>query len=563
MHNYLINLIHFAISRVDKTLRIRLCGARYFIVALISIVLTLRLSAELFRTEIDLAVFIYFAREVLVHGKVLYVEILDINPPLMTWLMMASILPWKIINLDDRFITLVPVITIFILCASGLIITARFIRIFLPDVSRSHLFWFAVGVIIFGLLSQRYGERDQIVAFLIMPLVLLAGYYRATGSFQTDSDRIVPLILRLLASAFAAIGLMLKPHYILVMFLLEAWILFKFRRIAVIFRIENIAIAAIILLYVVAIFAFHPEYIQNGIPFAQKFYNSSFSVLRFHHELTFLVTVGIFVAISRRGLHVLCPKSVTVARLDALLVAAAGCYLSYLIQGRGIDYQRFPTHLLLFSWCLLALPGPFNDIKYARDSIVERMYYYYSHLLSTIICLALIFTIALVSIFSIATLAKNQYHIEHKLSEDAVANFFIKQGIAKEPVLVLSTSMAYHLPATLLLGNVVASRYIGLFGLPAELSLPADQQGEHAAALALDIDRYRPRFILVEGGRGRLSLSDDVDLISYFQRDPAFADAWKHYKLFDQHPVVQGSEDGRKLVVYRRLSTDSAEGPER
>jgi hypothetical protein len=158
-------------------------------------------------------------------GATLYVDILEINPPLWFWVAAGSeglVGPARL----SSFHALLLIFAAVTLAAA--LFGLRLAR------GLTERWAFVAALLLFLFLTSYYslGQREQFAFLVSSPLLLLAAR-RAEGLKVAPS-------LAFAAGMLAAPGLLLKPYFLLAPLMLEAWLSFRAKAIAV--KPENVAL---------------------------------------------------------------------------------------------------------------------------------------------------------------------------------------------------------------------------------------------------------------------------------------------------------------------------------
>jgi len=250
-------------------------------------------------------------------GVPIYRNIIEVNPPLWFWIAV----PLAALHLDPR------------LTIIGFFIASMAFSLWLIP-QRYRLPALAVFVI---LPLPDFGQREHFA------LIASAPYVFAIASRRRDQQPRHPAVVGL----FAAVGLCLKPHFLLVPLALEAFIWRAGR-----FRVETIALVAFGVAYAVAIPLFARDYLTVMLPMIRTFYGS-FAQRPAYFDLAgalILATAGTFLG-RRRG----------DPEIWALLVASAAFLPAVFLQGKGFAYHSIPVRGFLALAILVALAKTRSD----------------------------------------------------------------------------------------------------------------------------------------------------------------------------------------------------------
>jgi hypothetical protein len=515
-----------------------------------------------------------------INGNALF----DSNPPAIVWLSTLPALLSRTLHLPVTFVA-----RSFVLLAEAatFFLSLSFLRrirpatLSPPSPQRAYeppALLFAA-IVLFCIVSARdFGQRDQMLSFLILPYVLAAA---------TTWDR-APLgpaprhrLSRAAAGILAAIGICLKPHYALIPVAVELTLLLGRQvpnrkletelgplaqapapgstasaalpiqppaehtpaptsPLKTLLRPEPILILLIGLAYLAAIRHFTPFYFTLALPILRDTYwaigHLSLTALALQAvELCILAAIAIALFLLRK------PRSQTTLML---LVAAGAATLVYFIQGTGWYYQQLPA--IAFFGAALTLE--LLDILQARAN--RRPLEPPAWATPAIAALCML-ALGLTTYFTGSPFTRTRAYAPIFADPSVPDPAFFASLAPHTPVAILTTSVEAAMMPVQRFHLTWAQRTDNLWLLPAilrsEKPIP-NQAPPHkitpanlAALDALqhrwmveDLSRWRPQLILVDRCQSPQihcqELEDRHDnLLAWFLRDPAFAALWTHY----------------------------------
>ncbi|NVD44216.1 hypothetical protein HUV48_04190 [Altererythrobacter sp. HHU K3-1] len=427
-------------------------------------------------------------------GERLYVGIIEINPPLAFYLTAPALYFAGSVGLAPT--TGFYLYTVVLSGASSLWLMRIVLRANLSTGAQMALL---IGGIagVFVMPVREFGQREHIMLILALPYL----YYLILG----DRGAPIKLAERIALGAVAAIGLALKPHFLLIpaLIVLVAPLRDLFSRMI---DPANLTLGTMLVAYAVFIAAVHPEYLSQIVPVATQVYSSyggGWVQVLLRREMFALLC---FVALC-------CCRGKLADGISLRLQGAiAGALMAYLLQFKGWNY-----HVLPFSF-LLMLGSVW--LFWARGAFVRRD--------------MLVGALAIVVL--VLTLGRQVELGPYRAPTTAAFAPFIERP--DMPVLVLSSNVFASFPFI----NEVQARWSSRF--PAQWYIPGAMVGLAQAdcprepqqcarfddilfrartAIIEDIARNRPELLFVDVRREKSYFEGlTFDYLAFLQRDPAF-----------------------------------------
>lgn len=281
---------------------------------------------------------INFGAQRMLAGAKLYRDVVEINPPLIYYLSMP---PFWLANLTGGPANLFYVLWVLLLATVSSITAFNLLASKQRSWANGYFgICVAHSVLTIGLIGESFGQREHYLFMLLAP-------YAYLQIARFDGMRISP-ILAVFVGSCAAAGIALKPHYILIVILLEVLAFWRkpagYRQV---FRPETIAgfLTSVGLFAVLQVF--HPEFMASIVPLAAKAYLPIYR-LDVSGILTLFGMLAMLIFIYSASARLM-PAS---AAGQVLLTAAIASALAMLLQFRGFYY-----HLLLAYFFLLVYSG--------------------------------------------------------------------------------------------------------------------------------------------------------------------------------------------------------------
>jgi hypothetical protein len=462
----------------------------------------------------DIAWLLYVARRWLA-GRELYVDVIEVNPPLIVWISAIPIRLAGTLGIDAQY-TAIPLFVAMVLgCAWW---TADLLR------GSGKLFedripvFAAIGTVLLVVPAGDLGQREHLLVAAILPYLVLFAR-------SLDGDR-PALRISVIAGVLAGLGCALKPRYAGVFVVLECLAL---SRGLTPFRTKSVAAAVTLLAYAGLVALFCPAYLRRAVPLALALYGATDMPLRHLLSDSLRLMCGEAVALllwwrGRRGPYANLMLTLVVFAITSTVI----CF----IDGKDWFYHRLPatiaTILALLCWATSALVHRRADTRRGFLPVVLA---------------GVAVVVFLVAAFQrlepqVALAVEPEHAIVAKLEE------LIRKQKARTYI-AFSEWIALGFPVVNNTGVTWASRFDSMWALNGELwrahfDPAAAAEWPVARWVAHDFITGCPDLAVVDTRSGVVNY---VGVLS--AADPAFARAWSRYR-----PIA--AFDG--LVVYRRAT---------
>ncbi|SIO67415.1 hypothetical protein SAMN05444166_8358 [Singulisphaera sp. GP187] len=290
-------------------------------------------------------------------GRRLYVEVLEINPPLIVWLTFAPVLLARGLEISE--ILSFRILMLGVLAGSLFLSGRTLARANLVSLSMRRYVLGIAMVAFLPLAGYDFGQREHLMLILCFPFLLL-------GSARVK-DRPMGVGMPCLVGLIAGVGLALKPHFLLLWIAIEVTLAWAWRGWRIWFRPEAIAVMVVGLVYGIAILVFTPEYpgwLRWIAPVYAACSQASVSTLMSAPATRLSMVASLaFLAIRPRGeLRAYC-QLLLIANLSLLGIA--------FLQNKGYSYHFYPafaTAMMLIG--LLAVGARGVEDRLQRGSIL-------------------------------------------------------------------------------------------------------------------------------------------------------------------------------------------------
>ncbi len=483
------------------------------LLAVLGIVLFTMLRSPL---KDDVAWLLYVARRWL-SGRELYVDVVEVNPPLIVWISAIPIWLAGLLRIDAQFTAIPFFVAAVLTCAwwsaSLLRGSGRLFEDRLPVFA-------AIGTVLLVVPAGDLGQREHLLAAAILPyLALFARSLDGDAPARRDA---------LIAGMLAGLGCALKPRYAGVIVVLEA--LAVLRGLSPL-RTMPLAAGATMAAYAALVALFCPAYLRRAVPLALALYGASDVPLRHlvmdSLRLIFGQAVALLLWWSRR--HRRPEGNLLLTLVVFAITSTAICFM----DGKDWFYHRLPATIAT----ILAL------VCWAASTLMHRRATTRGAFLPMVAGVAA-FLVFLVAAFQ---RLEPQVALAVEPEQNTVAKLerLIRQQHARTYI-AFSEWIALGFPVVNNTGVAWASRFDSMWALKGELwrvrfDPAAAKEWPIRHWVAHDFIVGCPDIAVVDTREG---VADYVGVLS--ASDPAFARAWSRYRRI-------AAFDG--LVVYRRAAT--------
>jgi hypothetical protein len=450
----------------------------------------------------DAAWYLYVA-DGLLHGKQLYVDYIEVNPPLAVWIMVP--IAWL-----GAATTLGPVnalyVSLLLLTAASLALVNRYIAM-LGTPAQLRRYWLALlAAVVLFLPAGDFGEREHFMVLLFVPWLFLR-VARHRGAKPSNLEAI-------LVGLLASLAICIKPQSVFVPLAIELFLLWRYRRWRTLFSPEILAALAFAVAYLALLFFRELEFMHLIIRLGVEAY------MPFFGYPAPLIWVGgsLSAALIVLALMLLRNADGPLAEIaGASATGAAGFLLSYFIQYKGFSYQVLPALAFASIACATGALAAVSRSPIAWSSAKKL-------LLTAFAALALMHVATTrqacvcderISAATIATYAPNAKSV-------FIAS--IRVGTAFPLVVNQKLLWASRLPSSWLTPYVASKLRDG--------SLPDDDIIKHALDWAVtDFVAFQPEIVLVDESTEQMQVKTGYfDYVKFWSNDARFATFWARYQ---------------------------------
>ena len=494
--------------------------------------------------------------DMLLDGKVPYVDFIEINPPLIMYL---NTIPATLSRVSGFPIILVFQTLVFLLMTWSILecwIFTRSQRI--CGLANGVMLMMAMASVMV-LIKGEFGQREHLFMLVYIPYLLLR--------LNREEDIPHGLLHSMLVGIIAGVGLCLKPHFLLIAFFIEMIALARHKSIRILFQPESVSVVVIVFIYVMH-WLFVPaemreEFFGRWVPFITERYSAynaqSFSGLwipwvqgywpvdtHASRELRIIISLvirGVQVGVFSWGVFLLIRGITPVPRhISSFVVLMFACLVLFWSQQKGFSYHQIPLDFAFFGLAsLVCIP---MEISHTGNLSFKQVNSFVSILVSA---LGILLSISAATgipggLHGIAGETKS-------VEEQKFYEFFRQHTRQGDRVVVISTKVSPAYPTILQLGLKPGCRYIWTFPIafiyePMKSSAKTlhmyhklDEQSPEESLLLSeleeDIQLNKPKVIAVKNSPRNTALPNGFNLLEYFRYNGWIDRALANYQPID------------------------------
>jgi hypothetical protein len=457
----------------------------------------------------DVAWLLYVARRWMA-GRELYVDVIEVNPPLIVWISAIPIGLSGWLSIDTQYVAMPLFLVTVLACVWWSATLLKASGGFLAD--RLPVFAL-IGAVFLIVPAVDLGQREHLLAAAFLPYLVifaqrLEGYRRPVGSL-------------IAAGVLAGLGCALKPRYGAVFAVLECLALSRGLRP---WRLMPVAAGLTLLGYACLAAISCPAYLRRAVPLALALYGATDAPFLSLLSDSVLLISGQVVAnfLLRLRRHDMAEYSLMLTLVSFAATSTAICF----VDGKNWYYHQLPATMItilgLALWCAS---------EFSRQRRLVR--------------LPFVIATAAVLVFCFSSFRRFESGIEQAVEPQHTTQARLEQIIRTEHArtyVALSEWIALGFPVVNETGVAWASRFDSMWALKGEVWRA---QFDPSVAKEWPIARWVAHDFIA--GCPDIAVVDVRGTTNYIKiltsADPAFARVWSRYRLIEAF-------DG--LTVYRR-----------
>jgi hypothetical protein len=467
-------------------------------------------------------------------GERLYVDLIDVNPPL---IFVLNLVPAAIERVTGIGGPVALVLSILAFVAVAIWLSLRMLPLVVDANDRATRLMLppliVIALVIFP--GDMLGQREHLMLVTTLPYLLLAAA-RIEGTP-------VPLARRIGIAAFAAIGFALKPHFLAIPALIELFVLIRRGREA----LRDPApwtMALLFTAYPIAIWIWLPQYYTNVIPLVM----SAYETIGTASGMTILLGNQLgpaLIVLAPLGIAAFMGRFSPLIRVVAL--AGLGAALSGVAQGKGWPYHLLPAQTLEVVLGALMTAALIDAMTTAQARAAGRE----SAPAPVGTAPRAIIGMVLLGIVSLSVYLRTTFYDQWGYKDSIAAQLveIVRPYAAGKSVLILSPGVYPLFPMLNYAHTRMALRFETIWPLQGAYGTCAhndpryhdavhEPPSERAMVRAVleDFAKYRPPLVIIDKDAGIMWCGGkNFDLLEYFLRQPGFADEMGNYDLLRQY----------------------------
>jgi hypothetical protein len=472
-------------------------------------------------------------------GERLYVDLIDVNPPL---IFVLNLVPAGIAKLTGISGPVALVLSILAFIAVCVWLSLKLIPLVVsPERGMTRMILpplLLYATVIFP--GDMFSQREHLMTVPLFPYVLLAAA-RVMGAP-------VPRTRAWTIAILAAIGFGLKPYFLGIPALIELYILVQRGPKALRDPVPWIMLVLFVV-YPIATWIWLPQYFTDIVPLVMSAYESLggatlLTILlgnQLAPALVVIIPVGIGAFLGRQPILI-----------KMLVLASIGTMASGLVQGKGWPYHLLPSQTLALVLLGLTVTELLDRMVLRTDGKAAVGHDPWTMPRAIV-------GLMMLSFISLTGYIRTTFYDQWGWTDSAAAQLLrvVKPYAEGKSILILSPGVYPLFPMLNYANAKLALRFQTIWPLQGAYNgcAPSDPR-YHAAkditpseramdrAVIEDFAKYQPPLVIIDKVAGiDFCGGKDFDLLEYFLRQPGFAREMAHYDLLTQYD---------RYIIYKR-----------
>ncbi|MBN2031437.1 hypothetical protein JW824_14480 [bacterium] len=435
-------------------------------------------------------------------GMTPYIDYIGMNPPLIDYLHLLPVFLHQLFNIS-LVLSFKILISCFMLIMFAILWQTLRNASFVSFNTTKYMLMLGYLITTFLILKvnnfvNNFGQREHLFILSFIPYLFLR-YTRIEGHS-------LPSWISSIAGFFCGLIFLLKPHFLLIVFITEAWLIIRFRKLSHLWKPEIFSLIGLGILYGLYLLFFMPSAMQNAffkrwLPFFVQHYDV-YNVNGWSLILPFAVLPTIFILLTILILYIYVKKYIPKNTIytEVWILSVGMAHAMMVIQQKGWAYHRYPF-IALLNFAILILVLLLFEKWYKSKSRIQM-----------IVSRLTILGIFCYLIFKIIQYSIGSFSQQYPWMPDYV-KLIQKYSDKNERIVVLSTSMTPAYPTLVYAERLPGTRYVtsfpmamfyeGVTQLP-DGSFPYRQEKtwtpeerQFLLELGTDIKKFKPKLVFV------------------------------------------------------------------
>lgn len=389
--------------------------------------------------------------ELIIEGSVPFVDHIEVSFHITQYIHAVPAILSKYTGMDIPLVfhALVLLLILYSVIATNFFL--KFLRDFSSETWRTLLVSSILVLSLHAARAGEFGQREHLFFLAYIP------YFHCRLARYQNSK--IPVFLSMFTGLTTGMFLLMKPHFFLLVLIVEVWMLFRTRHLRNLYSTEIFAAVSVILLYIVhfLILPGSGEYFSRWLPFIAKNYDSSYSMpfvdmLRWNSSFWLLFLFAVL------PVFFLLRSVFSKIRLyvESILFVCVASVLFFFVQHKGWFYHLLPARGFIYALYAIFY---ISFIKSERAcAILSRMRIRISGISSAILIFLPVAGIYLFLAIGIFELAGTRYPLKDEFVE--LLNEYSEEGSC---VAFLSTDIYPKYPTLIYADREPGTRYSTAF----------------------------------------------------------------------------------------------------
>ena len=452
----------------------------------------------------------------LLAGEKYGATIFETNPPMIGYLYMPIAILAKIGSLN---IALLVIGYVFILIFISLYLCLLLMKKIVHKEDNIFLYclFYALSIILIFLPANNFGQKEHLYLILIFPYLF--------SVVLTRKGIAINGFLAFMLGIMAALGMGMKPFFLAPFIILEMYLILTTKRLWMWVRIETMACVGFLILYLISVWLYQPDYFNIILPLVSHYY---FIGMEQQWSTIFSEYIVIYCIISLFSFILIYRVDRYKVLTTVMILSLVGMSLAFLMTKTGWFYHVLPALGLACFLDVICLAQYFTLFIRKNNWMLEDILFIF-------LVSGILFYPPIYNTYLWLNIQKN--------SDSSRANLiaYVQAYPKKTSVFCFSLNTTED---CFPLVNLTHSIYggtpsffwwlPGMFRLEKNLNIPSIELAQDKShlidKLSRDLNYYQTRLVIINLNDLRLRAGPYFSFIRYFSQNKKFNEEWKHYQ---------------------------------